>query len=147
MPTRDGISEEDWAKVRAIAVDIANRAGHDLDTNMLENHLQECLDQLELKYGMLPSILATRADYADDPIESLTLYKAAYAKACEVDNKYEKTDISSSIAEMYIETIKDDVQGREWLGKLESNMKFYSDKDIKELHDKLSHKVKRPPSL
>jgi len=67
MSTRDGVREEEWAKVKEMAIDIANMAGQDRDTKMLENQLHVYLDQLALKYGRLPGIIATKADYTEDP--------------------------------------------------------------------------------
>ncbi len=57
-----------------------------MEDEVLQAHhtqrLLEILDELEVIYGRIPSILDTRADYTDDPLESIALYKEALA-ACE----------------------------------------------------------------
>lgn len=75
MPTSDGISSEDWDKVHELAVEIVN-AG-DAQSEVHRSQLLIYLDQLEKKYGELPSILATRADYVAELKHKEALLKRA----------------------------------------------------------------------
>lgn len=74
--TSDGISSEDWAKVRELAVALAN-ASDDEDEPHRER-VRAYPRELVSKYGQLPSIVATQADYADDPGESERLLLRAF---------------------------------------------------------------------
>jgi hypothetical protein len=74
--TSDGISSEDWEEVHELALAVAN-ASDDEDGPHRER-LFACLHKLISKYGELPSILATRADYVDDPTEFERLFLRAF---------------------------------------------------------------------
>ena len=79
--TPDGISTEDWDRVHVAAVDIVNASAVEDDV-LCAHHTQrllDILDELELTYGRIPSILDTRADYTDDPSEAIALYEEALA--------------------------------------------------------------------
>ena len=63
--TPDGISADDWRRVHELAVEVVNLSADDDGTASDEaaERLLDVLDDLQRKYGPLPSILATRADY------------------------------------------------------------------------------------
>ncbi|RYD43057.1 MAG: hypothetical protein EOP85_10580, partial [Verrucomicrobiaceae bacterium] len=79
--TPDGISTTDWERVEAAAYQIVNAIM--MDDDVLCEHrtvlLFQILDELEGQYGRLPSILATRADFSDDPLEAIPLLEEALA--------------------------------------------------------------------
>ncbi|RYD17418.1 MAG: hypothetical protein EOP88_26685 [Verrucomicrobiaceae bacterium] len=79
--TPDGISTADWNRVHEAACRIVNAIM--MDDDVLSDHhtssLFEILDELERRYGRLPSILATRADFSDDPLEAIPLLEEALA--------------------------------------------------------------------
>ncbi len=64
----DGINKRDWDKVRAIACRIANSSMKDdkSSCHLWKKDLMTCLDNLENKYGILPSLIATRGDFCDN---------------------------------------------------------------------------------
>ena len=74
MGASDEIKTEDWDKVHELALLIANASlreeGNEKESAVVVSHglalLLPYLDELTLKYGALPSILATRADYIDN---------------------------------------------------------------------------------
>ena len=70
--TSDGISDADWDVVHALAVEIVNASESEAAVRTTAALLCH-LDTLEQKYGALPSILATRADYVEDAGERLRL--------------------------------------------------------------------------
>ena len=79
--TPDGISTEEWDRVHAAAVDIVNATVVEDDV-LCAHHTQrllDILDELEVTYGRIPSILDTRADYTDDPSVAISLYEEALA--------------------------------------------------------------------
>ena len=82
MVTSDGISDKDWDRVHELVVEIVN-AGEGEEGDQQTAELLGYLDRLEEKYGVLPSILATRADYVEDPLDSLAVLKRAYVLAQE----------------------------------------------------------------
>jgi hypothetical protein len=57
--TSDGISPEGWSRVHELVVDLFNSPSEARDA--ARNLLFRWLDELERKYGELPSIVATRA--------------------------------------------------------------------------------------
>jgi hypothetical protein len=76
MSTLDGIDANDWEAVQDLAIDVVNAPDHE-KTNVRQL-LLDYLDTLEARYGTLPSILATRADYLedDDPKREQLLLRA-----------------------------------------------------------------------
>lgn len=79
--TPDGISTEDWGRVHDLALAIVGAAD---EPETYEAHRQELcvlLNELEERYGLRPSILATRADYTAEPGEAGPLLEQAYALA------------------------------------------------------------------
>ena len=79
--TPDGISAEDWDRVAEAACQIVNASAMD-DEILCAHHtcaLFEILDELESQYGRIPSILATRADFSDDPQVAIPLLEEALA--------------------------------------------------------------------
>ena len=60
------------------------------------------LDRLDKKYGPKPSVLATKADFLDDPQERIHLYEHAYSLATEIGDKANLTLISDSLEHILI---------------------------------------------
>jgi hypothetical protein len=58
---------------------------------------------LEEKYGPLPSLLATRADYVDSPEEREYLLLRAYEQARALNDLKNLVEIAESLASFYIE--------------------------------------------
>lgn len=77
--TPDGISTEDWKKVVQVACSLTNALLREEAEPVLncQSQLGEVLDELETRYGRLPSILATRADFSECPEEAMALLREA----------------------------------------------------------------------
>ncbi len=79
--TPDGITTADWVRVEEAASQIVNASL--MDDEILGAHhksaLFQLLDELEGRYGRVPSILSTRADFSDDPREAIPLLEEALA--------------------------------------------------------------------
>jgi hypothetical protein len=121
LPTPDGITSEDWDAVHALAVDLFN-ASKD-EEPVLRSRLLRCLDALEARYGPLPSILATRADFldADHPARKELLLRA-HTAAESTGDQLNLLETAHSLAELCLE--RSDVnEARRWL----ETMKRYLD--------------------
>lgn len=127
MATSDGISDADWQLVRQYAEEIVEASSNGVDSHLLSSNFMRLLKRLEKKYGRLPSILATTADYTEDAIYEMSLLKEAYITACELNDKKNKSYISASLAEYYIEQMPDNEKHQYWLMILLENSKKYTD--------------------
>lgn len=133
MSTSDGISGEDWDVVHDLSLKIVN-AEAESEENIYTDQLLHYLDELEEKYGALPSILATRADYASDTKEQSALLRQAYALAEASRDTANLKQIAHSLAELYIEDVKDASEGQIWIERLRDHLISSPDKD---LHDEV----------
>ena len=110
MATSDGISTDDWDAVHDLALKIAN-AEAGANANVYTNQLLHYLDELEVKYGVLPSILATRADYVEDRAEAGRLLRQAYLVAEAAHDTSNMKEIADSLKELHLEDMDDGGQG------------------------------------
>lgn len=117
MSTSDGISGEDWDVVHELAVDLVNASTSD-SALQLRGRLLAFLDHLESKYGSVPSILATRADYVDNPRLKESLLNDAHFLAESQRDIANALLIAHSLAELHLEEFHDWKKGREWLAKM-----------------------------
>ena len=144
MPTPDGISNEDWDDIHECAAEIVNAS---IRREEWRHRLLDRLDDLQEKYGELPSILATRADYIEDVDEKVTLFRRAYALATERGDSFNQLEIADSLATLYIVNLKDAAKGWHWLERMRRHMDERSDwshdQDYESLREALS---KLPPS-
>lgn len=99
LATSDGISGRYRDEVEKLTLSIASAIEKEDHAAMFVDKLFNKLDYLEKKYGKLPSITGTRADYTDCPLEQLSLVKEAYASSLEINDKKNM----ASIAEFYME--------------------------------------------
>src|SRR5207237_9182490 len=99
------------------------------------------LAQLEERYGKLPSILATRADFIDDPHESITLLQEAWRIAFATSDRQNLVFIAGSLAEAYVEDLGDLRNGAKWITRLEDALgdkwEDYEYRQLVELRAKL----------
>ena len=93
--TPDGISTADWDRVNELALEVVNTStAEDHEGNeRAKRRLKSLLDDLQEKYGPLPSLLATRADYVDRPEDQEYWLLAAYDEAVRRDDA--KTSLGS----------------------------------------------------
>jgi hypothetical protein len=122
--TPDGIATEDWDRVHELALDIANAsAEEDLATSESATvRLRELLDELQEKYGPLPSLLATRADYVDGHEEQEYWLMAAYDQALKLGDPKNLVWVAASLAAFHLEESPDPIKGGEWLTLLEEHL-------------------------
>ncbi len=141
MPTSDGIDTEDWDVVHQFALDIVNSSEDKSD--QYTDQLLIFLRSLEQKYGELPSILATRADYIDDIIEREKLYKRAYALAEKWNDYQNCVETAHSLSELYIEEFKDAKKGQKWMFFFKRYLKKIDDLINEELYKILREKLEK----
>lgn len=122
--TSDGIITTDWEQVQELACEIVNTSSTGNEQASLEatERLLLLLDTLQEKYGELPSILATKADYLDDTTERVCLLKRAYERAGVLLDNDNLLLICFSIAEIYIDELTDLENSQIWLQTLERNL-------------------------
>jgi hypothetical protein len=130
--TSDGISRKDWDVVHELAVDIVNASAKEDDAmvRIYKQRLFKYLDDLETKYGLLPSILDTRADFTDDSRISLNLHSQAYMLGTayhDIRSQRSQLYIAFSIAELYVEDFQDVKEGQKWLNIVKKHLKQGSD--------------------
>ena len=124
--TSDGINKEDWKEIEELAEEIVSADDEHLAKKYTEDIIAK-LNNLQTKYGDLPSILSTKADYIDNISKALILFKKAYEVAQSMDDKKNLTFISSSLAQKYIEELEDNKCGKIWLDELRINLNNYYD--------------------
>src|SRR6266516_3862086 len=135
--TPDGIRDEDWDRVHELAVEIVN-AGESEEGDEHTAELLAYLDRLEEKYGLLPSIVATRADYVAEPRESLALLERAYELARERQDHKNMVYAASSLTSLQIEHFRNVEEAQKWLDAFEEALKYAGDEsDIRE-HEELT---------
>jgi hypothetical protein len=118
--TPDGIATEDWDRVHELAADIVNASAAEDEAAgaAVSGRLLEWLEELLRRYGPLPSILATRADYVGSNAEREYLLLAAYEQAEQRGDRRNLAWVASSLAGLYVEELRDVAEGQRWLGRL-----------------------------
>jgi hypothetical protein len=127
--TPDGITTEDWDRVHDLALEVANTSGESdhVSSANATLRLRAHLDALQKKYGPLPTLLATRADYVDTSEEREYWLLAAYEQASIRSDAKNLIWISSSLAALYVEDLTDPVKGAEWLARLDQYLQATPD--------------------
>lgn len=143
MTTPDGIATEDWAGIEALARAVVEASGEGSTIAYVEavEELRERLRLLESRYGPLPSILATIADYTEDDDEAIHLLKNAYFIAEQRHDVQNMTYIASSIAQRYVEDLHDLLEGRSWANVLRQCLKSFPDASEFELLSELEARL------
>jgi hypothetical protein len=113
--TSDGIADEDRSRVHDAALEVVSKT--DPDDLEATRHLLDVLDELEVRYGRLPGLVATRADYVGDEGEREALYLEAFDLALARSDVKNLSFIAHSLAQLYIEERRDVLFGRQWLAE------------------------------
>lgn len=118
MGTPDGISDRDWDGVRERAAELISHSGDD-DADVYRGRLLDYLKDLETRYGRLPSILATRADFTCDMDESEALLLEAFQVAERSADQQAMVHTAHSLAHLYVQDVWDRSKAAFWLRRLE----------------------------
>jgi hypothetical protein len=149
--TSDGISDEDWDIVKDLSANIVNAvsSNNNRASARLTQELFQHLSRLESKYGTLPSILATQADYTDDTRMRTALLEQAWRVAKKNADKANLVFISSSLAELFIEELCRVADGEKWLSLLEESLEGHWDdheyKEFQRFRQQLQQLKKKGP--
>jgi len=143
MTTSDGISAEDWDIVHQLAVDIVNSTEEESDR--CRARLFEYLDKLVEKYGELPSILATRADFLprSEVERQEDLLKRSYALASALHDARNKLYAAHSLAALYIDELRNSDEGTRWLDRLRQELNQGDDGTFSEDYTRLFDELAR----
>jgi hypothetical protein len=128
MATSDGISTEDWDRVTELAFELWKHL-EDAEKEKRHQDLFDFLDGLEAKYGALSSILATRADFLprNEMRNKEELLARAYALAIERRDRRNALDVAHSLADLYLDALRQPKEGATWLGCFGAQL--YADAD------------------
>ena len=135
--TPDGITNVDWKPVHRLALKIANASSAgDVGLSLQhEKQLHSYLKRLLRKYGPLPSIVSTQADYTDHPSKRVRLYKVAFDSARKINDNLNVMLAAWSIVEIYIEELKNRRAAENWLIRLKDALALCPDRYVlKEYH-------------
>jgi hypothetical protein len=128
--TPDGIATDDWDRVHELALEVVNASaeGEDAASRSAALRLRELLDELQEKYGPLPSLLATRADYISNAPEERDYWlTAAYEQAQKRGDMKNLVWIAASLATLHVEDLRDPAQGGRWLTQLVEHLRVSHD--------------------
>jgi hypothetical protein len=143
--TGDGIATEDWDRIHELALDVVNLStgGDQAGSDSAALRLRELLDDLQEKYGPLPSLLATRADYAERVEDREYWLVAAYEQAETRHDERNLVWIAASLATLFVDDRRDRGKGAEWLARLELHLQVFPDSSEAEEADRLRRILKR----
>jgi hypothetical protein len=139
MMTSDGISTEDWDLVHEIALEVVNTSsrGDETASERATEELLALLEKLEERYGPLPSLLATRADYFDDAGSREYWLIMAFAEAERLGDSKNMTLIAHSLAAYYVQD--DDRKAEHWLDRLNDCLKTHFEESEASELERLRH--------
>lgn len=98
MSHQDGISKEEWERVRELAAAVLGDSS-DGARRWLKAHVR----RLIAIHGRVPRLIATLADYENDSSIAMTLYKEAYCSARESSDALNRVVIAGDILELHID--------------------------------------------
>lgn len=122
MGTADGIADDDWEHVQELAARLCDAAEGSEQETISRRNLFEYLDELEKKYGPLPSILATQGDFVEDYDKKEGLLSRAYDAAVAAGDRRNSLDIAHSMTALYLEELVSLVEARQWLDRLDAHL-------------------------
>jgi hypothetical protein len=121
MVTTDGITTDDWARVKACAVELLHALDSDQEVEC-RFHLLQCLNELETKYGALPSLVATRADFIEESNKNEAFLLRAYALARALGDRGSALQVAHSLASLYIDDLTKCIEASRWLLRLNKHI-------------------------
>jgi hypothetical protein len=139
----DGISTQDWDTVHELALEIANSSsrGDSPASKGATAQLLSFLDVLEGRYGSLPSILGTRADYVAMHGERGRWLLAVYREAERRSDRRNLAWLAASLAGFYIEQRPRVSEGLRWLRLLEGHVQACPEAGERKEYERLKARV------
>ncbi len=130
MPTSDGITDADWDVLKDIAWEMFHALQQDCDDSLLRQRLFVTLDRFERKYGRLPSLLITRADFTEDDDLPERLLKEAFVTAEELGDVEGQVSAIDSLARHYLSINREASLINFWLDRMEKLLEDLDDDDF-----------------
>jgi len=87
------------------------------------------LKELEHRSRLLPSILATRAEYLEDPLGSRDVVVKAYSLSRDGKDRLNALYSATSLADLYLSELKDPNEAERWLSLARDGLKECGDKN------------------
>ena len=141
--TSDGISTEDWNRVVELSGEMVDSWDDEALSDASRRRLLACLDDLEAKYGELPSILFSRAEYVEDDVFAEALTARAYDLALRREDHRGALDVCTSLAGLYAGLARAGSAGSdplpvkelalEWLDRAETHLHVGNEHDVAEV--------------
>lgn len=126
----DRITKNEWGEITRLARQIADCVGGDARKyRALRFRMLARIDDLLDRYGTNPGVLATRADYCDNPREAVRLLRKAYRLSEQSNDNKNMVLIAGSLAELYVRTLHRYRDGKKWLRILKRKLIDYPDQD------------------
>jgi hypothetical protein len=146
MGTADGINDKDWEHLKDLAARLCDTIGSEQEQES-RREFWACLDEMEDKYGPLPSLLATRGDFSEDYEEKEDLLRRAYAAALAIGDRKNSLDIAHSLTELYMDELVSVEDARTWLDRLDTHLLEIHDSTYAEDAQKFRKQLKKLGSL
>jgi hypothetical protein len=135
--TPDGISGDDWSRVYQLTVDLF------CAKPQARKQLLNWLDELQGKYGELPSILATRADFSP-LVNKEQLLRRAYSLSTARGDRSNQLHVAHSLTEYCVDESRNDIEGRKWLDVLKGHLAEIADASYEHDYERMLEKLVRP---
>jgi hypothetical protein len=117
------LTEEELEQIKDTIGDVVNGISS-------RDELQNQLHRLRLKHGELPFLLSTEADFIDSIEVRLSLYKRVVELSLTPLDASCLTQSAESIAEIYIEELRDYHNGYVWMERLKEFVSLHGSKHI-----------------
>jgi hypothetical protein len=125
MGTADGIEDKDWDHLTDLAARLCDAIGSGQE-QASRREFWACLDEMEGKYGPLPSLLSTRGDFSEDYDEKEHLLHRAYDGAVTAGDAKNLLYIAHSLTELYMELVSVEA-AQKWLDRLDAHLHDFYD--------------------
>lgn len=119
------LSNDEIAELTQVIEAVANS-----DSPYLFEKLVSLINRLRLKYGDLPVLLSTKADFIDDFDERILLYEKTIELAEEPEDTAYIIQSVESLVEIYVYELRDYEKGAKWLTELERLTKIHGEEYI-----------------
>ena len=140
-----GITKNEHEVLIELICDIVNDSDDDqfYENPECTNNLLNELDRLDSKYGEMPMLISTRADFTDDVKIQIKLYKKAIQLALKSGDISTLVMAAESLVEIYVSDYPNSREALEWFDKLKIYNNGYGDKYIISTYPELKAKINR----
>jgi hypothetical protein len=145
MSTSDGIDTADWDLVHELVLCVVNAGDDEALADHHRGELLGYLDSLVAKYGELPSLLATRADFVEK-VESEGLLIRAYELSVTAGDHKNGLLIGMSLVDLYTSALMSRQRAEEWLNRTRDHLRAGNEDDLDDFRSLEQAVRSLPPS-